>query len=292
MAQVLRGTPATISATWFVDGDIADPGVVTIDIIRGDGTLIVDDGATLGTGAAARTFNLTAVDHTNLIDNLTAVWTSPSLGEITTFVTIVSDVLFTESEARAFDGGALSNTTTYPDADIIFYRDMISDAFMNRLNVPFGQRYRREVIDGNGHDTIMIPGMKISALRSVEERERGTQTWTAFDTEALADVLFESWGRLIRETLSTWTWGFQNFRIGYEYGFERVPAEINRAGLLVLRDQIVKSNIDDRATSFTDEFGSRTFVVQAGIRGALYSIPEVNAILNEREYNLRVPVVG
>jgi hypothetical protein len=55
MERVLRLTPATISNSWYEDGVIADPGVVTVDIARADGTALVTDGATSGTGAAART---------------------------------------------------------------------------------------------------------------------------------------------------------------------------------------------------------------------------------------------
>ena len=70
----LRGAPAVLS--WQpVDGIGAatDPGTVTVTVTRDDGTALVTDAATSGTGSAPRTYTLAAT-HTQLVDLLTVSW--------------------------------------------------------------------------------------------------------------------------------------------------------------------------------------------------------------------------
>lgn len=295
VADILRATPHTLSVQWYQGDDPVDPGTVTVTITNSDGNAVATDAATGGSGTNPRTYSLTPA-QTAQLTTLTAVWTSAGDGslaantEVTTYAEVVGDLLFTLAEARTFDGGALSDTAKYSDATLIELRAMIADAFALRCGVPFGRRYTRQVLDGSGTSRLMLPHIHIGDVRSIETRNRGEQTWTAFTADELADVLVDSWGRIERESLGTFPAGRRNVRVGYEHGIERVPLEISRAALLVLRDVAVKSNVDDRATSFTDEFGARTFVVQAGVRGALYSIPEVNAIL--QEHTDRIPGVA
>lgn len=302
--QILQNTGQTLSVQFYSGDDAVDPGTVTVTITDADGTAVVTDGATGGSGTNPRTYTLTPAQTANLTQ-LTAVWTTDDSGsladntQVTTYAEVVGDLLFTLYEARQFDGGALANTSTYTDADLIRYRTLIADAFEQRLGYPAGRRYRRVVLDGNGTDELLVRDadgrsvIHLATIRSIEYRDSGETTWTAYTGTELADVLVEPWGRITRETLGVFTKGRRNIRVGFEHGItsqHRYWLELNRAAKLVLRDVAVKSNIDDRATSFTDEYGARTFVVQAGIRGAMYSIPEVNAILNEARE--RVPAVG
>lgn len=306
VADILVNTGHTLSCQWYSGDTVVDPGTVTVTITDADGTAVVTAGATSGATTAPRTYTLTPAQNASLT-TYTAVWTSAGDGDaavvansqVTTYAEVVGDLLFGLYEARQFDGAALSNQTIYTDADLIEFRALIADEFANRLGYPAGRRYKRVVVNGNGDDELLITGpdgesiIYLSSIRSISYRTSGTSTWTAYTATELADVLVEPWGRITRETLGTFAAGRQNIRIGFEHGMtsqHRKWPEINRAAKLVLRDLIVKSNIDDRATSFSDEFGSRTFVVTAGIRGAMFSIPEVNAIF--AEVAERIPAVG
>lgn len=290
--QILRGTPAQLSQSWYVDGTIVDPGSVTVHVTNAAGTDVKAAGtSTSGSGAAARTVALTTSDTANL-DVLTVVWTSATYGDITEVVEVVGDLLFSEVEARAFDGGALASTSDYSDADIANGRSAIDEAFASICGKPFGLHYRLVTLDGDGSATLLLPNIRVSSVRSIEYRDSGGTTWTAFTSSELADVFVRPGGLLYRETLGTFPAGVQNIRVGYEHGHTPIPLDVRRAALMVLRDALRGSNIDDRATSYTDEMGSRTFVVTAGVRGAMYSLPEVNAILKRPGIAERVPMVG
>ena len=306
VADILVNTGHDLSCQWFSGDTAVDPGTVTVTITDADGTAVVTDGATSGSSTNPRTYTLTPAQNASLT-SYTAVWTSAGDGDaavvandkVTTYAEVVGDLLFGLYEARQFDGAALSNQTNYTDAALIEIRALIADEFANRLGYPAGRRYKRVVLDGNGSDELLVKGpdgeaiIHLASIRSIEYRNSGETTWTAYTSAELADVLVDPWGRITRETLGTFVSGRRNIRVGFEHGItsqHRKWAEINRAAKLVLRDLIVKSNIDDRATSFTDEFGSRTFVVQAGVRGAMFSIPEVNAIFNEVAE--RIPGIG
>lgn len=289
--QILRGTPALVSATWYQDGDVADPGVVTVTIKRADGTALVADAATSGSGAEARTYQLTT-EHTALLDWLMVTWASPALGELVTGVEVVGDLLFTVAVARAFGDKALSNAGKYPAADIEAARTRITDAFQSICGVAFVPRYTREVLNGPGLDTLFLSTTRLLAVRSVETRSGST--WTAWSADAVAALPFEAWGQLVSEG-SVFDRGRSNIRVGYEHGYERCPSEISRAALILARNQIVESNFTDRATGYSSAEG--TFSIgQAGTQQNAWSAyrytgyPEVDAILNR--YVEKVPVIG
>lgn len=296
MQQVLVATPATVSQSWYLDGVLIDPGEVTVTITNLAGTALETDAATSGTGAAARTFPLTTT-HTADLDTLRLVWTSPTKGVLTSRVEIVGDLLFTEAEARAFDGSKLENTTTYTDAAISAARARITQDFEQILGVPVAPIYRRIITDGDGSCSLLLPdALGITRLRSIETREAGTQTWTAFTADELADVLVRPFGMLTRDSRAPFLWGVQNVRVGYEVAHPDaptgVPAPLKQAALLVLTggtaQSIVGSDIDYRATSFSDGIGTIRFLTPGLGRGDVwYSEPDVNRIL--QTYRHRVP---
>jgi hypothetical protein len=201
---------------------------------------------------------------------------------------VVGDVLFTLAEARAYDGGALANSATYPDADILAARDRIADAFAEICGVTFGARYAREVLDGDGSESVRVSSHRALAVRSI--RIRSGATWTAFSTEELADVIVYPRGLLYRETLGTFPAGRRNVEVEYEHGVQPVPAEVRLAALRLLRDQLVKSPLDDRATSQAGEFGTFALAT-AGRNGSYFGLPLVDEVLNRYRAE-RLPVVA
>jgi hypothetical protein len=292
-AQVLRSQPATLSAT-FTDtsGATVDPGVVTVTITRLDGTALVTDAATSGSGAAARTYTLTAA-QTGTLDTLTATFTSASLSATAVSVAeIVGAYLFTEAEARAFDGAAMASDTLYPDAAIQEARARITDQFETICNVSFVPRYRLDTFSGSGYTTLPLMRFKVTDIRSVEYRTLGSVTWTAYDADDLADLFIENYGDLLRETRGTFVTGRRNIRIGYEHGFTTPPYDIKQAALLALKYEIANKNYGDRTISMSNEFGSEQYWTP-GISGrgtAIHPLPEVDRIL--KLYDFKVPVVA
>ena len=188
VADILKGTGQTISVQWYSDDGVADPGTVTVTITNSDGTAVATDAATNGSGTNPRTYTITPAQAANLT-TFTMVWTSAGDGDVaadttvTTYAEVVGDLLFTLYEARQFDGGAVGNTTTYPDADLVRYRSMIADAFDQRLGYPLGRRYRRVVLDGSGTNELLVcdedgrSAIYLASIRSIEYRDSGGTTW-------------------------------------------------------------------------------------------------------------------
>jgi hypothetical protein len=287
--QVLKNTPATLSVQFTLDGTPADPGSVTVTVLRADGTTLAS-GSASGTGTNPRTFGLTTA-HTALLDRLTVTWASVALGTLTTQAEVVGALLFTESEARAFHDGALADTTVYTDDRIAARRAALTDLF-EQLGVFAIPRYRLVTLDGSGRTTQLLPDIRVTALRSIETREHGTQTWTAFTAAELADTFVDNAGEMLRESLGVFPCGRQNVRAGYEYGRRELPADLSYAALLEARDKLVTSNISDRAISYTTDAGTAQLWTP-GLSGrgqAVSRLPEVDRIL--RLYAERVPGIG
>jgi hypothetical protein len=229
--HILRGTPATISVTWYggsdTDTGAADPGVVTATITAADGTAVVTNAATNGTGTAARTLDLTA-EQTADLDLWDVAWTSPTVGTVTTQVEIVGALLFTIPEARAFDKGQLGDSTKYPDAAIAATRARILDEFERICRTAFVPRYRRLILDGEGGRQLRLWDTRVMKIREAGLRYRGQVTPTPLTTAELADLTLDYGGVVTRDSLGWWWPGDNNITVAYEYGYAQPPQAIRR----------------------------------------------------------------
>jgi len=293
-ADILQGSAGVLDVAISVDGVPTDPEASpapTVTVLDGAGAVLVatTSAAIVGSGSGKLRLALSA-PQTAQPNDLTANWTFTVAGAeqtATTYHRIVGDVLFSLGEARAFDGGALANSATYPDAAILAARDRIGEAFAEICGTAFGVRYSRDVLDGSGTPELGLHGDHVLSVRGVAVRTG--PTWTALTPGELADVLFDPEGLLVRDTLGTFPAGRRNVAVEYEYGFQPVPAEIRLAALRLLRDQLVKSPLDDRATSQAGEFGTFSLAT-AGRNGSYFGLPLVDEVLNR--YRERVPVVA
>lgn len=289
--RILAGTRADIEVTVYRDGTPTAPtgtGSITVNDALG---IEVASGTWENTGGGLLRFTLTAV-QTASVNRLTATWSGivfdgePAIS-VTTRHEVVGDQLFSETEARAYDGGKLADSTTYPDLTIQRARDRIADAFAHVLGFNVGRRFGLEVVDGAGGSELWLSeAYHLQTLRSVATRAAGSATWTPFTAGELADVLAYPHGLLVRETMGGWPAGRRNIRVAYEAG-KGVPLELRQAGLRVLRDQLVGSNIPDRALRQNDELGSFDLVIAGGSFGKWFGIPPVDAVL--QRYRERVP---
>lgn len=284
-SMILKGTPETLSASWYADGVLADPGVTTIGITNAAGSTVVAAGtATSGTGAAARTYALPASATTNT-DLFTVTWTSANYGALTQYVEIVGQHLYTITQARAWDFAKLTDSSKYLQSWIEEGRRWILDMLYERCGVSFVPRYRRVTINGAGGCELLLPDVLIRSVRSIEYRTSGGSTWTAFTADELADALTGPYS-LERETLGTFTRGRSNWRVGYEHGFAVPPGEVTNAALTLLVDALVQSNWSSRATNEVSELGTFTLAT-AGTKPNPWSayryvgLPQVDAVIDE-----------
>lgn len=308
MPQIQAGTTGILDVTFYSAGAPVDPAPSpqpTCTVVDAAGNAVASGDATVVGGSTGRlTFTLSPAETTqpNL---LTVTWANVKLGSddpITqvTSAEVLGELLFTLAEARAYDDAALSDASKYPDDTILRGRDLILDAFQRITWQSFGTRYEREVLDGplgffdSTYGRGLVTGalelkrQQVQRIRSIKERTVGTQTWTAYSQADLDDVLLYPNGQIVRETRGAFAGGRLCIAVEYEHGWAPIPEEIRQAALRLLRSQLVSSNLPDRATSQSNEFGTFALAV-AGKPGQWFGIPLVDSVI--QRYRDRVPSV-
>lgn len=294
--RILAGVTGSIEVLVYQDGALVDPEASPAPscvVTNAHGETVSTGTATIvGGGSGKLRYDLTAVENARPAV-LTATWSfevpTNSARTVVTTHEALGELLFTLAQARAHDAAVLASSASYPDEAILRYRDLILDAFTDVCGRTWGARYGRQVLDGTGRGEIALVARDVSAVRTVSERASGSATLTAYGLGELADVLVYPDGRLVRETLGTFASGRRNVVVEFEHGVAPIPLEIREAALRLLRDQIVPSNLPDRATSQSNEFGAFSLST-AGMRGAWFGIPRVDSVLDR--YRRRLPGVA
>ena len=201
--------------------------------------------------------------------------------------------LFTVAEARAYGRGTLSDGGIYTDDAITAAHDRIKALFERVIGVALDETSATDVLDGSGDVDLVLNHYPVISVTSVETRSGST--WTAFTVDELADVVVRPGGRLYRESLGTWTSGYQNIRINYQHGLTdtNTLAEAKQAGLMLITDPaggLITTDMPSRAMSLSDEFG--TFrLATPGLMGSITGLPLVDIWLNDMKSWKRI-VVG
>lgn len=277
--QILRATAGTLSFQYLDSaGEPADPGVVTIGVIRADGTVVqAPGGATVGSGVAPRTFALTAV-QTAALDLLTATWTRSS--DSTTYVTkaeVVGGYYATVAQIRASDP-ILGDIDKYPTADLQAQRAEIEQAVEEITEVSFVPRYQREALNGTGTHTLFLPRAMPRRIVAVSEidSDGNVTAWTGSEVAAIR--LGPT--RTIVSQLRTFPCGAGNIVVAWEHGYDRPPTEVRDKALLLQRYRAVRPNtsIPARATSFQIDGGTVYRLDTAGRKRT--GIPDIDAVLD------------
>lgn len=281
--RYLAGSLGDLEVTVSRNGTPTDPASAgTVTVTDEDGNILSSGAASIvGGSTGLLRYTPTAAAMAN-VNRLTVTWATVVLGAdpaitITSYAEVLGDMLFTEAEARAFDGGAMSVANGYTSDDIRRGHDAVMDEFERILKFPLGRRYYRDVVDGTGRSTMRLPRNAVTTVRQVQKRPSGSQTWTSFTVDELADVVAASWGLLEREGGGEWEQGRRNYRVSYEAG-KTIEGAARLHALRVLRHQLVPSALPDRALFQTNELGQFRFAV-AGDNGHWFGIPDVDAWL-------------
>jgi hypothetical protein len=271
--RIVVGRSATLTKTFST----APTGTPTVAVTRSDGAAV-----TVGSVSGATTswsYTIPASSNT-LLDTYTETWTATIGGTAQTFVDyieVVGDVIFTIAEFRAL-GTAYTNTTNYPDATVADMRTTVEQALEDACAVAFVPRYARETLSGTGNRTLLLKWPRVTAIRDITVGD------TALTASELALLTYTTAGIVDGYT---WTSGTGNITVGYEHGYPMPPMRIKRAALLLAKRWITPSAVDDRAINMTNETGTYA-IMQAGVRGHLFDLPEVVAAVDQ--YSLRVGV--
>lgn len=275
MIRIVRGSPATLSATFYADEALTDlDDVPTVTVTRVDGSEI-DSVAATRTGVGTYTYALAPQADLSV---LTAVWAGALDGNpasVTTYAEVVGAEYFSIAELRAFDS-VLSNTTRYPTDKLKAARLAVEAEFEGICGRAFVPRYALETLisDGNGRLWLSNPDpIRVLSCFVNDDDDWSDRTFTR-PVDNLRVVGLSNGESFPRDG---------RVRIEYEYGMVDVPIRIKHAAMKRAKYSLVadQSRIDERATTMNvPDFGN--FVLATpGMRGSYTGIPEVDVVLQD-----------
>jgi hypothetical protein len=275
-ARILRGTRGLISAAFTgADGGppATDPDIATVRLVDDLGVeVIASTDADDADGAGGFSYTVAAA-HTASLAAWSATWSAAVDGEtqsIDTPVEVVGGFLFDIPTVR----GMGITADRYSDATVAAARTLVESELEDACKRAFVPRYVRDVLSGDGSTTLLLPQRLASAVTAV------TVDGVALTSDELAELVLDpDTGELYRPL--GWSKGRRNIAVRYVHGHQRPPAAAVRAGQDLIKDVLTypTAPIDPRASLISNDLGTLSLVT-AGIRGAMFSLPSCNALVD------------
>jgi len=263
--RVVKGVPATLTLPTSLK---ASAGTVTITRDR-DATSVVSAAAVT---VAATSVSYVLAGQTDEA-NLTATW---SLTTSSGTVTVSEPIEVTSCEAVSVDEirlrRPLDDVNRYPNAQLIRAREALVSEMSDRAGVKFTGGEFTVTVDGNGGTDLFLPVGKPRSVTSV------SINGTALTGTDLTDIKVDARaGVLYRQAY--WPSGRLNITITGVSGFAQPPGGLAPAIAKGVRYMVVDSPTQDRAISVSSEDGSTSNLMVAGLRNAIFAIPELNMLV-------------
>lgn len=278
MVRVLKGTEAELRVTLYQDGDPTDAaGIPTVTITR-NGETIVQAGTTEKVAGEVGVYSYRVPPAEVQLGALTATWHATLNGvpqEFTTHALVVGAHTVGLAEIRSLE--PLGAAARFPDDRLREARAAAEEALEEACGVAFSARVSVCRIDGLGGHDLLLPVVEARRVLSLE-----------IDGEDVGVDGLEVYPEGVIYRQDGFPVGRRNVRAVVEHGFDVPPARVGHAVKLLCRYLLVDSPVDDRASSFSNEDGTTTTFVTAGVRGAVFSIPEANAVVHQ--YRVRAGV--
>jgi hypothetical protein len=289
--QILKGTSATISETFQVDGVAADldAGVPTVTLLKPDGTAGPASGTVTHGAALSGTYSFVLAAQAELTI-LTITWVGTIGGQpqtLTSTVEVVGDFLFSVGALRAVQvaGGLPFTAAAFPNSVVLARRAEVTDDFEQRTGWSFVPRFARETHDGRGGGEILLDHPKAHRLISVTINGV-TQSLSGFTLNrsgvlrATSNYLPSGW----------FQWGAANVVCEYVHGWDRPPAAISSAALARTAMLLSPSQAGSTVSSWTTPDGTTYSYDQAGqsFQGGgrrFFGVPAIDAVLSDPAYN-------
>jgi len=270
MLRVLKGQPSVLS----VPRD-TKPTSATVTVIRDRDSVSLVTAASCSVESDRVMYSLAAQ---STVSSLTATFTvvdANGTSTVTVPVQVVGTRTASISDCRRLR--PLNDANRYPDELIDQTITEIEDQLEAACGVSFVPYERVGVkFDGNGtHElfTRYARPQSVSAISVTDDVVAQALTQTDLD-ELRID---EEAGVLLRPTYF-WQTGRRNITVTGVFGYAQVPGLVKQAVTEGVRHALVESRIDARAQSITSEDGTAQLVT-AGVRGALFSIPALNQVV-------------
>jgi hypothetical protein len=253
---------------------------VAITRLSDGSTVVASDSATYNDDPGVFYYDLSPADSTSAIDQLTVTWSYTLDGVAQTQTDTVDVVGNRLCHPRAIDdslnrGGTAAN---YTARQLNVALTVAENLFEQATETAWTTRYCRETKDGpslwRGYTwrrahTLFLANYPVVSVRSA------TQDGTALTADELAALVVDrNTGRLYNP--SCWHAGHGNIVVDYEYGHADTPPLVSRAVALVATSILADAPFDDRGFGVTTD-GGFVRLLTAGVGGALFSIPEVQA---------------
>lgn len=263
----------------------------SVQIFDGTNTLIGSPSATVSNSVFSTTIPYATLPT---LDTYTFVWSGTVSGVVTQWTTIVELVgghIFEIADLRAMDR-AFADTAKYPNALLRQVRVWVEDVIEGprAAQVAFVPRGRRVALNGNSPDLnrgyqplmygndyrdLIVPDF---AVRGVYSASINGTALTQAEIDAI-DVDDNVLHRSAGVQWPAWPWGKGNIHVHYSFGYDRAPGAITRAGLLLAREYLVKSDLPSRATATS--IGDQLFRVTIAGRDGVTGIPDVDAAIDQ-----------
>lgn len=265
MQRIVRGQSATLTLP------ISTPASAgTVSITRDRDSASIVSAASVTVEAAEVTYQL-AAQSTEAV--LTAVWTLTTASgtqTITEKVDVVSCETVSLSEIRTRK--PLDNPNRYPDRVLLNARAQLEDELSDRAGVKFAGGEFTVTVDGNGSTELFLPIGRPQSITSV------LVDGVALTADQLALVKVDVRQGVLVYT-NRWNTGRLNITITGVSGYTSPLGGLSSAMAKGVRYMVVDSPTQDRAISVSNEDGSTQNMMVAGLRGAIFAIPELNMIV-------------
>lgn len=206
-------------------------------------------------------------------------------------IELVGGYLFEISDLRTMDRAFL-DLTKYPTETLQQVRIWVEDVIEGprAAQVAFVPRGRRTTLNGtapdlnrgyhpllygNDYRDLICPDFEIRSLYSASIN--GTAlTQTEIDDVEIDDNILH---RSANNDFPAWPWGKRNISLHYSHGYDRPPGAIIRAGLILAREYLIKSDLPGRATATS--IGDQLFRLTIAGRDGITGIPDVDAAIDQ-----------
>jgi hypothetical protein len=205
--------------------------------------------------------------------NLTALWTLTTAGGtnvVTEPVEIVSCETVSLDEVRL--RRPLDDPNRYPDRILLAARAQLENELSERAGVKFAGGEFTVTCDGNGQTDLFLTVGKPRTITSVTIND------TALTAEQLATVKVDERTGVVYYP-ARFTAGRLNVTVTGVSGYAQPVGGLSSAMSKGIRYMVVDSPTFDRAISVSNNDGTTENLVVAGLRGAIFAIPELNTIL-------------
>lgn len=268
-------------------GDLQDAtGSVTATITDGGGAAV--SGSPFTASRTSTGIYLVSLSPISSLDRFDIEWNYTRAGNAEktqdSFET-VGGFLFEIDEIRARMPD-LADPNEFSADDIRAARTEAEERLERLCGVAFVPRAERETLSGMGLTSLQLGRVEIRTVYSATV-DQGSGPVALTSTE-LASLRVYPWGTLFRSDLVPWYAGARNVGVYYEHGLNEPLEPVRKAAMLLAKANLIKSPINERATSESTDVGVLRYSV-AGQDGPT-GIPDVDAVVEQ--FNRTIPAVG